>query len=201
MTIFPQRLWSDLNCMCVCMCVLSGSVEQSWAQRSIASSIIHQKHTNDIDWAGSGGDAEHALSETVCLFFLPSSESAISLWKQSADLSEYREENQTSFFIKVRSSVLWQHKSRKSFSYQNLTSASVIANSVDCRNYPSQRTVSEEQTCGSRVTRTSSVTDWPSMWQSCSGWENSVDARACPHTDVLFHTQQPKEEGPAAGWK
>lgn len=61
-TTIPQRSWSDLKCVYVF--VQSGSVEQSWAQQSISSSIIHQNQTNDIDWAGCGKDTEHSLSDS-----------------------------------------------------------------------------------------------------------------------------------------
>lgn len=98
----------DKNCVCVCL--QSGSMEQSWAKRSIASSIIHQSHTDDIDWTGSGRGAGQALSLSVCLLspcvFL--SEVAISLWKQSS--SEQGEQIQTYHISWGRALVYFDNK-------------------------------------------------------------------------------------------
>lgn len=125
MTIFPLRLWSDLNC--VCMCVVSGSVEQSWAERSIASSIIHQSHKwyrLNREWQGCSACP---LSASLSVF----SARSLSLchkkqfpFENNHHLSkEKRSKHTVSCFIKVHISIFWQHKSRKYFSGLILTAS------------------------------------------------------------------------------
>lgn len=88
----------------VWFCALSGSVEQSWAQRSIASSIIHQSHKwyrLSREWQGC-----RACRLWLSASALPLSEWAISLWKQSTGRLVSIQENQRyRCFRKVHGSI------------------------------------------------------------------------------------------------